>query len=69
MTKLGLDKGRIIQKLKTREALIDKANELLKNGVNSQYRAGCQGGGYIKGNGLPLFYQPGFVKAGSVITT
>jgi AcrR family transcriptional regulator len=32
MMKLGLDKGRIIQKLKTREALIFKANELLKKG-------------------------------------
>jgi AcrR family transcriptional regulator len=33
MTKLYLDKGRVIQKLKTREALISKANELLKKGI------------------------------------
>lgn len=33
MAKLPLDKGRIIQKLKTREILISKANELLKNGT------------------------------------
>jgi AcrR family transcriptional regulator len=33
MGKLSLDKGRIIQKLKTREALISKANELLKQGI------------------------------------
>jgi len=33
MTKLSLDKGRILQKLKTREALIFKANELLKKGT------------------------------------
>jgi AcrR family transcriptional regulator len=33
MTKLHLDSGRIIQKLKTREALILKANELLKKGA------------------------------------
>jgi AcrR family transcriptional regulator len=33
MSKLSLDKGRIIQKLKTREALISKANELLKQGI------------------------------------
>lgn len=35
MTKLRLDKGRIIQKLKTREALINRANELLKSGLLS----------------------------------
>ncbi|MDN5287617.1 MAG: TetR family transcriptional regulator [Mucilaginibacter sp.] len=33
MSKLSLDKGRIIQKLKTREALLSKANELLKQGT------------------------------------
>lgn len=32
MAKLSLDQGRIMQKLKTREALIVKANELLKKG-------------------------------------
>jgi AcrR family transcriptional regulator len=32
MTKLRLNEGRIKQKLKTREALISKANELLKKG-------------------------------------
>lgn len=32
MSKLELNSGRIIQKLKTREALISKANELLKEG-------------------------------------
>lgn len=34
MSKLSLDKGRIIQKLKTREALLSKANELLKQGTD-----------------------------------
>lgn len=32
MSKLQLDKGRIVQKLKTREALLSKANELLRTG-------------------------------------
>jgi AcrR family transcriptional regulator len=32
MTQLALNKGRIAQKLKTREALVGKANELLKKG-------------------------------------
>jgi AcrR family transcriptional regulator len=32
MAKLQLDSGRVLQKLKTREALVSKANELLKKG-------------------------------------
>ena len=45
MTKLQLDKGRIIQKLKTRETLISKANELLKKGnLNSIEQAAKEAG-------------------------
>ncbi|WP_184541975.1 TetR/AcrR family transcriptional regulator [Mucilaginibacter sp. FT3.2] len=45
MTKLQLDKGRIIQKLKTREVLISKANELLKKGnLNSIEQAAKEAG-------------------------
>ena len=55
MTKLRLDKGRIIQKLKTRETLIFKANELLKNGSLSSIEQVAKEAGISKATAYRYF--------------
>jgi len=53
--KLALDSGRIIQKLKTREALVKKANELLKNGDLISISGVAQAAGISKATAYRYF--------------
>jgi len=55
MAKLQLDKGRIIQKLKTREALIVKANELLKKGNLTSIEQAAKEAGISKATAYRYF--------------
>jgi AcrR family transcriptional regulator len=55
MARLSLDKGRIIQKLKTREALILKANELLKKGTLTSIEQAAKEAGISKATAYRYF--------------
>jgi AcrR family transcriptional regulator len=55
MTKLQLDKGRIIQKLKTREALVLKANELLRKGNLTSIEQAAREAGISKATAYRYF--------------
>jgi AcrR family transcriptional regulator len=55
MTKLTLNEGRITQKLKTREALINKANELLKKGLLNSIEQVAQEAGISKATAYRYF--------------
>ncbi len=55
MAKLQLDKGRIVQKLKTREALILKANKLLKEGNLTSIEQAAKEAGISKATAYRYF--------------
>jgi len=55
MPQLLLTKGRIVQKLKTREALISKANEMLKAGSFTGIRAVAKAAGISKATAYRYF--------------
>lgn len=62
MSKLSLDKGRIIQKLKTREALIFKANELLKQGAEISVELVARESGISKATAYRYFSSSDALK-------
>lgn len=55
MAKLELNSGRIIQKLKTRETLISKANELLKKGLLKSVEQTAEEAGISKATAYRYF--------------
>jgi AcrR family transcriptional regulator len=55
MTKLQLHSGRVLQKLKTREALVNKANELLKKGNLSSIEQVAKSAGISKATAYRYF--------------
>jgi AcrR family transcriptional regulator len=55
MTKLQLNSGRVLQKLKTREALVNKANELLKRGSLNSIEQAAKDAGISKATAYRYF--------------
>lgn len=55
MAKLPLDNGRVLQKLKTREALVGKANELLKKGGLNSIEQAAKDAGISKATAYRYF--------------
>jgi AcrR family transcriptional regulator len=62
MTKLTLNDGRIKQKLKTRKALIAKANELLKRGSLHSIEQVAKEAGISKATAYRYFFNLGSLK-------
>jgi AcrR family transcriptional regulator len=62
MSKLELDKGRILQKLKTREVLLRAANDLLKKGEFTGIEQAATAAGISKATAYRYFTNPEALK-------
>ena len=67
MTKLQLNSGRVLQKLKTREALVNKANELLKCGSLNSIEQAAKDAGISKATAYRYFTNLKSLKREAVL--